>query len=517
MSGPGQDEDPRRPAPPVIPPAPPSPELLRAAPVHVPLTPMMDFLQRRLETLERELSAEKEKARSAQNLLSQQDTMRGEVETNLKALYEQIRREKSERETEEMKSHARGRIDVLEERLDEMHQTWSSLLKDAITNRDGVAKETGVAQAALQREIAAITEAVTALTAQLPELRSLVGQVPEAERKGFAQVADRLAGLAQGLETRLGDLDRRQSLQTEKLEGKVMDLARERAALQEAWLEQNHAIRQETVKDRILREGEVNDQVAELCKRLDHLASAQEKLTGSAGDVRSDVSKVLSLLNTPPRVKEQLIADLEREKSDLLKALKDRSDTLHKYMEDRKAVESTLGESLLALHARLDEENAVTTQAVRRAAVAEDHNASLTTQLEEKDRALLEMDRRWDSLASERDSLTRSLVLEVEKVRAQIDERTRSEAGWSDRLAAMQKTLEEKLTQNAQEGLAACELRSQVATLSEHLAKALKEKDAVSNRFASWEQDRLALISKLREKDAMIAMLSSSFQNMLKK
>jgi chromosome segregation ATPase len=471
---------------------------------------MMDFLQRRLESLEKELGAEKDRARAAQSLLTQQDAMRAEVESNLKGLYEQIRREKSERESEEMKSHARGRIDVLEQRLDEMHQTWASLLKDAISNRDGAAKETLALQADLRREVGAVADALSQLSAQLPELRGLVGQVPAEERRGFTQVAERLSRMAADVQDRLAALERRQAQQAESLEARVLDLTRERAALQEAWQEQNHAVHRESAKERMLRENQLGEQVSEICRRLDEMARAQQTLSGGAGEVKAEVGKVLSLLNTPPRVKEQIIADLEKEKTELLRALKDRSETLHAYIEDRKAVEKTLGDSMLALNARLDQERETAGQALRQAAQAEDKIASLQAQVEEKDRRL-------ESLATERDALTRSLVQEAEKVRTQIDERGRSEADWTRRVADMQKKLEEKLAQIYQEGLAVAELRSQTATLSEHLARALQEKEAVVNRFAAWERDRQALIAKIREKDEMIALLSSSFQNMLKK
>ena len=68
------------------PPLPPSPELIKPGPGRLGpgLTPMMDFFQRRLESLEKELSLERERAANAQALLQQQDSLRSEVDSQLK-------------------------------------------------------------------------------------------------------------------------------------------------------------------------------------------------------------------------------------------------------------------------------------------------------------------------------------------------------------------------------------------------------------------------------------------------
>ncbi|MCM2303484.1 MAG: hypothetical protein NDJ72_02190, partial [Elusimicrobia bacterium] len=107
--------DPLEPQPPVpprpVPPAPPRPELIAPPPRLPASTPMMDFFQKRIELLERELVAERERATAASNLLSQQEALKNEVEGHLKGLTDQLRREKAERDGEEAKSHARGRVE----------------------------------------------------------------------------------------------------------------------------------------------------------------------------------------------------------------------------------------------------------------------------------------------------------------------------------------------------------------------------------------------------------------------
>ncbi len=105
--------DPLEPQPPIpprpVPPSPPRPELIAPPARLSAATPMMDFFQKRIETLERELSAERERAAAASSLLTHQQVLKDEVEGHLKGLSDQLRREKAERDGEEAKSHARGR------------------------------------------------------------------------------------------------------------------------------------------------------------------------------------------------------------------------------------------------------------------------------------------------------------------------------------------------------------------------------------------------------------------------
>lgn len=490
-----------------IPPAPPPAEMLRpAAAPHVPLTPMMDFLQRRLETLERELERERMRASSAQQALSAQDQLRSEVEANLKTLHEQIRREKSERESDEMRSHARGRIDVLEQRLDEMHHTWAELLKEAVSGRDAGAVEGRAASQAASQELARLSEAVNSLSSQLPELRSLVGQVPAEERKGFGQVADKLSSIAVSLEERLALLERRAAADGDKLDTRVIELTRERASLMESLQERDQAARREWMKERFLRENQITEQVGELCKRLDDLAT-------HSGAARADLGKVLSILLTPPKAKDAIITELEHEKEELLRALRDRAETLQKSMAARQELERTLGDSLQEAHSRLDAEREQTRQAERRAADALADVQQLRDKLEAAARVSGDKDARMESLLAERDALTRSLVSEAARLRDAIEARSKVEEDWAKRLAALQASAEGSMAARAQAELMTAELQSQLTVVSSQLAKTLQEKQG----SAGGESERQALLKRLREKDDMISMLTQSFQSALKK
>ena len=215
--------DPLEPQPPrPVPPAPPRPEWLKPAtgvPATSGMTPMMDFFQRRVESLERELTVERERAASAQSLLAQQEALRTEVDAQLKTLSDQIRREKGEREGEEARSHSRGRIETLEKRLDEMNTTFAQLLKEAVTRRDD-ASAASPSAAALAAELSAFRGAlkdgmdgVARLRGELHELAQLVPQVqnlsqrlPENERNFEASVGSRLddftARMARTLDSR---------------------------------------------------------------------------------------------------------------------------------------------------------------------------------------------------------------------------------------------------------------------------------------------------------------------------
>lgn len=483
-----------RPSPPSIPPAPPTAEMLAPRTSHVPLTPMMDFLQRRLETLEKELAAERERARSAQGLLAQQDSMRGEVEANLKGLYDQIRKEKSERETDEMKAHARGRVDALEKRLDEMHQTWADLLKEAISHRDS--NEV--------RESSTISKTVTNLSEQIEQWRADVSAIPAEERRILSQLSDRLSQFTSEIDARMGQAERRQSLESEKQDARLAELGRERAAMQEALSEQSHMVRQEYVKERLRRETELNELI-------------RGSLESGSAEVKGELAKLVDQLNTPPKVKDQLVADLEQEKLDLIRALKDRSETLNKFMAERRAVEQTMGESMLETHGRLDAEREKTRQAERRADQFEERIKNLEDRLEAAARTSADKDARWTALAAERDEITKALVAEAGKVREQIQERARSEADWAARWSQSQDRAAQETLRAGQEAAAVSEARAQVTVVSEHMTRALQEKDTILNRFAGWEKDRQALLKTIRDKDEMIAMLSSSFQNILKK
>lgn len=405
MNGDNPDE-PRPPRPPreTVPPLPPP------VPAGDPLTA---FLQRRLESLEQDLNDERERAHSAQSLLAQQENMRSEVDAQLKAISDQIRREKAERENLETRSHDQGRIDALEKRLDEMHQTWASILKESLGRKDAVGEKT---------------------------------------------------------------------------------------ALLETFERQSHEMRQASMREQLAQQAHFNAQIAELLSRLDAL---KEDRVGSAA--LADELKTL-ILKSLPQSKGEIIARLEAENKELLKAVHERGEALRQYAAERRQVEESMGKSLMALNGELSAEREKARSVPRLTAELEHEAAALKDRLSDAFAALTRQEQRIASLVAERDELSKSLIDEAGRLRQQIDERRASE-----------ERLTHRINEEMSNRLAVAELRSQIATLTEHMAKALQEKDAALKMGEGWRGEREQLLSALRKKEEMLAMLSTTFQGMLKK
>ena len=176
-----------------------------------------------------------------------------------------------------------------------------------------------------------------------------------------------------------------------------------------------------------------------------------------------------------------------------------------------------MGESLLAAHSELDQERQKHRRTLAKLAELE---LSASTGREELDGALkasAAKDERLAALAAERDALTRSLVAEAGKVHLQISEREQAEEAWHRRYLDLQKRLGEEIEARGREAAGAEELRAQISTLAGQLAKAVQEKDTVALASSTWKQEREKLLGLLKEKEQMISMLNSTFQNMLRK
>ena len=513
-------------------PAPPSPELLRPVRPPVPLTPMMDFFQRRLETLERELTIERERSTTAQSMLRQQEALRSEVENYLKSVTDQLKKEKTERESEQSKAHARGRIDALENRLDEVNQTFASLLKEAVAQREGGIQAFAGAQETLKNEVSTLSERLRGALDQLAEWRD---ELRGTEHGFKSHVGERLEALARQIRDSLGAWEKQQVVESEKLEARLEAIGRERETLTKAWEEQNHAIRQEYLKERIeretrtseqiaeaarrldQRETRTSEQIAEAARRLDHLKAAEEQAAEESRLAQAKLAQVVEILMTPPKAKDEIIAALEMEKEELARALKERAQALEKYMIERRGVEESLGNGVSEFHAQIDkarEENRALSARVSELELAK---AVLEDRLQLAEKRADEKDDRREALASERDQLARALLAESGRVRTQIEERSRSDEDWARKLSKLQQEFAEAVQLKASQSSAVADLRAQVATLTEHMAKALQEKDAVISRFASWEEERGKLLKVIKEKDETLAMLNATFQGMLQK
>ncbi|MBI2386153.1 MAG: hypothetical protein HYV14_09095 [Elusimicrobia bacterium] len=526
--------DPLEPQPPVpprpVPPAPPRPELI-APPPRVPApTPMMDFFQKRIELLERELVSERERASAASNLLSQQEALKNEVEGHLKTLTDQLRREKAERDGEEAKSHARGRVEALERRLDEMNATFAQLLKEAVSRQPPAAVHPA-AEPALGAELAVFRRAIKdvadqvarwrdemkELPALLPEVRGIASRIPEDERRLEEQISRRLEDFAAKLQGTLSDWERHHDLELRKQDDRLQSLVDERAALSKLWLEQGQSIRQEFLKERIHRETAVSDQIAELAKRLDAVNVGQREAGAGSASVREGLDRILKALTATPKAKDEVIVELEAEKSELLKTMRERHEQLRAVLDERRAIEKTMGDSLVALSGELERERAATRAADARTEGVKADVETLKNRIADLERSLSERDARAESLGAERDELTRALVAEAEKVRLAIAERTAADERWHQRMLELQRRVEDENARASQEAAATSDLRAKVATLSEHMARALQERDGIVARFADWERERQRLLEALKQKDGMVAMLSSAFQGSLKK
>ncbi len=518
--------DPLEPIPPrSIPPAPPRPEMI-APPARLPAaTPMMDFFQKRVEMLERELAAERERATTASSLLTQQEALKNEVEAHLRGLTDQLRREKAERDGEEAKSHARGRVEALERRLDEMNATFAQLLKEAVSRQTPAAVYSaaepalGAELAVFRRTIKDVADQVARwrdemkeLPALLPEVRSIASRIPEDERRFEDQISRRLEQFASQLQGTLSDWERHHSLELRKQDDRLQSLVDERAALSKMWETQGQAIRQEFLQERLSRETAVSDQISELAKRLDGVDRGQREAGAGSASAREALNQVLRVLAATPKAKDEIIVELEAEKAELIKAMRERHEQLRALLEERRSIEKTMGDSLLALTGQLEEERA-RARAAARAGDVSAHKARIA----DLERSLSERDARALSLGAERDELTRALVGEAEKVRLQVAERAAADERWHQRMLELQRRVEEESARASNEAASSGDLRARVATLSEHMARALQERDAVVARFADWERERQRLLDALKQKDGMVAMLSSAFQGSLKK
>lgn len=506
------DSENRPPVPPrLIPPAPPPPELLRPNVPHVPLTPVMDFLQRRLETLEKELSVERERAIAAQGLLQQQDALRAQVEQQLKAMSDSMRREKAERDSEETKQHARGRIDVLEKRLDDMHQSWVTLLKEAVSQResshsavtatqDGIARE----QAGLKQEITALLGAIEAMGRQMAEWRVETKPVADAApslRNFEAQVAQRLDHFAAELRDRVAAMERRQTLELEKQEERFHAVVREKASLQRELEERDHLIRQESIKEKLHREQQIGEQFAELSRRLDDMRREAEQ-------GRAALGKILERVTATPEARDKVIESLESEKAELVKALKDRQASLDAHLQQRREVEHTLGESLLQANKEIDHLQAEAQRFHRTVSDLELGRERLADELKSA-RALAEQrEERRRALEDERDAIAKTLMSESAKARD-------SHEAWAARVSELQSQLAAELEAKSREQTSNAELRAQLATLTEHLARAIQERDAAKGT-GGWEKEKADLLRRLDEKEQMITMLNATFRKFLK-
>lgn len=498
----------------------------------------MEYMRARMEIIERELIKERERAAASENIMKQQEALRSDVEAHLNRIGAQLIQEKSVQELSEDRSEQKGRVESLEKRLDDMHGTWAQLLKDAFQR-----SEDGRAQ--LTPEIRAFTEAMGALRedvrslgagfkrledeaasqrALAREVEGLRQEVPLAARRREEEekaLRDELRAhaerLGEALFERLTGMDRRIAEELRHQEDRLEVMIRERASLQEALDEERVRARHDVIKERASLQALFNEQISGLERELVRVTDRQGQTTTALESLHGLAEKVHAILSQPQKAKDLMLQELEAEKKDLMSALKTRTEQLRTYALERREVERSMGESLMQAHRELEGTAARLEAERHRAASIEGERIALGGQLELTRAEVEDREARLSLLASERDALLAALAEEAAKVRRQIDERAEGDRAWEGRVLELQRQLNEQRASRLGAEAHAAELEDRLKTLSEHVARSLREKELVERRHAEWDKDRQSIESQLRKKDEMVAMLSSTFQNLLKK
>lgn len=532
-----EQDPPGKPVPPQPgrprPPAPPPAALIKKEE-----SPLLEYMRQRMEIIERDLIKERERAASSESLIKQQEAMRSQVEDQLKKIGEQLRAEKSSRELEEDRAANKGRVEALEKRLDDMHRTWADLLKDAFQRQED-------SRAALVPEVRAFTDSLSALRDDVRTLGAGFKRLEEeaAVQRGLARDIEGLrteiptAGkrreeeerglrdelkahaerLGENLVERLSAMDRRLASELRLQQERIETMARERAALEDALEEERTRVRHEFVKERAGLQALFNEQVAALERSLSEISDRQGGAAGALERLHDLAAKVHAILSQPQKAKDHMLQELEAEKRDLMNALKARSEELRSHAFERREVERSMGESLVDAHRQIEAERAKAESERQRAAALEQALKALEAQLELTRAEVKDRDARFAALGAERDAVLGALAEEAAKVRRQIDERAEGDRAWEARVIELQRRVNEERSGKLAAESRACELEDRLKTLSEHVARALREKDLVEKRYAEWDKERAALEAQMRKKDEMVAMLSSTFQNLLKK
>jgi chromosome segregation ATPase len=175
-----------------------------------------------------------------------------------------------------------------------------------------------------------------------------------------------------------------------------------------------------------------------------------------------------------------------------------------------------MGESIIALNKDLDEHKGRIQNLHAQLSMDELHRARLSDEIAGAKRLAQEAEARKAALESERDALARALGAESEKALAQIEEISKAEEQWTAAFNDLQAKLSAEVQSRGRAEAAVTELRGQMTTLSEALARAIQERDAIAGRSGGWEHERAELIKRLQDKDATIASLSATFQRLAK-
>ncbi|MBI5200034.1 MAG: hypothetical protein HY925_00480 [Elusimicrobia bacterium] len=504
---------PAPPAPPLPPgaPAPPPPELQQKR--EQGETPLSEYLWRRLESLEQELQGAQRQALESQSLLKNQEELKTQVETQLRLISEQVRREKAEKDIESEKSKAHGRVDALEKRLDEMHQTWAQLLREAIGSREGSNEQFIQEMRNLRSDVGSLQQQF----GQMPQISPQIEQLKAAIPGGLARWEEDARRLELSVSSRLTEIERRMGEEMERQRDRVADLMRERAAVEQAIGEQRTQLHQEFMKERVSLLNQFQQQSGHLEEALERLLGARDGEANHVRQLGEMINSVERILREPPHAKDEVVRELDKEKRELMNTLKERAAQFHAFTTERREVERSLGESLLKFQRELDEARAHHVK-------LESRIAELQMQVQQADaRAQIarqecdSKDQRFALLAQERDDLSRALMNEAGKVRDHLGRVAEADEAWSHRVEHSTRSAAEEKQKRIETEAELADLKARVQSLSDHLARALQEKDQVLHSSSAWQQEKENLMATLKKKDEMISMLSSTFKNLLKK
>lgn len=330
-------------------------------------------------------------------------------------------------------------------------------------------------------------------------------------------LAECLREVREELGQRLGALERGLASALEESRRQTRELLREREALRDAMEEQAHRIRQEHLKEQAGAAAALEGRLERLETLLRGVAEGQAGAASAAAELGHTAERLREALARPEKAKDHLLQELETEKRDLLAALRERTEQLRAYTIERRDVERTLGESLMDLTRELEAGRVA--QAQLRARVASLESDLLAAKAREalKEKEGEQAPGRLEALARQRDEALKALEDESEKLKAQVEARLESDKRWEARVAELQALLEEERAKRLQAEQAAAGLQARIQTLADHLARQLQDREAEGRRTADWSRERQELAAALRKKEEMIAMLSATFQNLLKK
>lgn len=490
---------------------------------------------KRLELIEHDLANEREKALSAQTALRQQDTLRLEVEGQLKAISQQLRREKDDQERREAQLHDKGRVEVLERRLDEMHQTWVALLKEMIARRDQEAERESAREVRIHDQSESLDKKLQGLAAEVEGRFRGLSDLPDALERLKAELSaalrtreegeSRLAGRVEGqfadfsskLLDRLASTERRLALEGSRQEERAQSVLKERQALQEAVELQRHQVRQEAARGQLDLTQALEERLAQVHKALSALEERARAGEAASAQAAQTLGKLQFLLTQPPQAKDELIREIELEKQDLLKALRQRSEELRSYTLERREVERTMGESLMDLNRRLEEE-----RSRQSAFQAETADLRLKLQLFESQKQegtgqIQERDRRLAVAAAERDRMAQILAAQEVRMQEGLKLRLDTEGAWAQKFSELEGLLKTERHARLSDAQVLATLRTEIETLTRHLAATLNEKEEAQKLASRTTDQTREMEESLRKKEEMLSMLSTTLQNLLQK